>query len=158
MGRKSMIFTGAKRTILVAAILSLHCICYAQKVTEVVIKGNKNVKDREIKSELTTKKKKAYSYENIKEDISSVMKMGYFNDVSVELDTETYKVTYTVEEKPMVDKIEFKGIRWIYVRSRDKVIVATGFQSGPLSGGGNEITLEKTDTGWKITGIGFFIS
>jgi len=90
---------------------------YAQYITDVIIEGNINIKEKEIRSQIKTRKKSIYNEENLKEDKDNIFKLGYFEDVTVVVDTETYKVKFIVKEKPYVKKIEFKGNKKIKDRT-----------------------------------------
>jgi outer membrane protein insertion porin family len=82
---------------------------YSAYVSEVNVKGNINVKKKEIEREIRMRKGDLYSEENLREDISNILNLGYFDDASVELDTATYRITFIVKEKPFIKEVEFKG-------------------------------------------------
>jgi outer membrane protein insertion porin family len=81
----------------------------AETVKEIAISGNVNVKEKTIRSKIKTKKGSIYSPANLQLDMNGVLSLDFFDDVTVEVDTETYRVFFKVAEKPMLKKIEFKG-------------------------------------------------
>jgi len=94
----------------VMLLLILFCpFLHSKEISEIIIKGNINVKDKTILKQLKSKEEHLYSEENLKVDISNIMELGYFDDVSIEVDTGTWKITYTVAERPLIKKIELKG-------------------------------------------------
>ena len=93
-----------------------------EKIKEIKIKGNINVKTKEIVSNLKVKKNDYYSHERIKNDIQSLIKTGYFDDVIVNFDTNTYILTFTVKEKPKIKKIDFKGNRKISSKKLNELL------------------------------------
>jgi hypothetical protein len=54
--------------------------------------------------------------------------------------------------------VPVKTILVIQVISLDKVEVETGFIGGPLSGGGNMITFEKSNGVWRIISVRYWVS
>ncbi|MBU0951811.1 MAG: outer membrane protein assembly factor BamA [Elusimicrobia bacterium] len=78
-------------------------------ISRIDIKGNINVKEKEIRKKIKTKVKDIYSSEDLKIDLNSILEIGKFEDVTVEVDTNAYAVTFIIKEKPYLKKIEFKG-------------------------------------------------
>jgi len=84
----------------------------SQEIGEIVIEGNKNVPKKEIRKNISIQPGQEYSPKSVSDDISSIYDMDKFDDVSVlieEISTDTIKVIYRVEEKPIVSNIEIKG-------------------------------------------------
>ncbi|MEW6041673.1 MAG: outer membrane protein assembly factor BamA, partial [Elusimicrobiota bacterium] len=99
-----------KTTILtIILILFLSDICFCQIVSEVIISGNVNVKEKVIKSKIKTKKGNIFSPQSLQSDMNEILSLAFFEDVTVEVDTETYKVFFKLSEKPVIKKIELKG-------------------------------------------------
>ncbi|HIJ59720.1 MAG TPA: hypothetical protein HPP56_03785, partial [Nitrospirae bacterium] len=89
-------------------------ILYSQElpiVTAIDIKGVKRIDASAIKSKLTQKIKETLSIDKTTEDIKAIYRMGYFDDVRVEIETFEggVKVLYIVQEKPTIVKVEFQG-------------------------------------------------
>jgi len=80
-----------------------------ERVKEIEIKGNINIKEKVIRNKIKTKPGDIYSPENLKTDLNNILELGYFEDVTVEMDTATYKAIFVVKEKPLIRKIDFKG-------------------------------------------------
>ncbi len=81
------------------------------KVAEVQVEGNRRVGTDAILQNIQTEKGAVYNPETIAQDIKSIYKMGYFDDVEVDVqDSPQGKiVTYMVREKPAIRKIIFEG-------------------------------------------------
>lgn len=97
---------------LIAAVFVLlysGTIVHAAKSSNISVEGNINVKTKEILSAI--KKDPGVSEDGYKENISNLMNLGYFEDVSVELDSSTNRTKYTVREKPYIKDILFEGNR-----------------------------------------------
>ena len=82
-----------------------------EKVAEVVITGNKRIESDAIRRVMKTKKGDIFLAKNIQNDLKSIYKMGYFDDVRVEAsDTAEGKVvTFQVVENETIRKIAIKG-------------------------------------------------
>ncbi len=81
------------------------------KVADVQVEGNKRVGTDAILANIRTEKGAMYDPATIADDIKSIYKMGYFDDVEVDVqDTPEGKVvTFMVREKPAIRKIIFEG-------------------------------------------------
>ncbi len=80
-----------------------------QKIASVEFVGLKNVKLRDIKDCIKTKKGDVYVEENLSSDLQNLLNTGYFDNVEVEFDTTTRKVIFNFQERPLIKKIEFRG-------------------------------------------------
>ncbi|MBF0606119.1 MAG: outer membrane protein assembly factor BamA [Magnetococcales bacterium] len=80
-------------------------------VKAVEIVGIKRMEEGAVKARLSQKLNQPLSRDRIDEDIRTIYKLGYFDDVKVE--TEFYegglKVVYIVKEKPTIVRINFDG-------------------------------------------------
>ncbi len=81
------------------------------KVAEVKVEGNKRVGTDAILANISTEKGSEYDPKTIAGDIKAIYKMGYFDDVEVDVqDTSAGKiVTFMVREKPAIRRIIFEG-------------------------------------------------
>lgn len=101
--------------ILIPLVLLLFSFnIYAQElpiVTAIEIKGLKRIEEAAVKNRISLKLGEVISQEKISEDIKSIYKMGYFEDVKVDIETFEggVKVVYTVKEKPTIVKVSFEG-------------------------------------------------
>jgi outer membrane protein insertion porin family len=82
-----------------------------EKVVDVVITGNNRIESEAIRRVIQTKKGDPFLPKHIQEDLKSIYKMGYFDDVRVEAsDTAEGKVvTFQVVENETIRKITIKG-------------------------------------------------
>ncbi|MCS7215892.1 MAG: outer membrane protein assembly factor BamA [Thermodesulfovibrio sp.] len=80
-------------------------------VTAIEIKGLKRIEEAAVKNKISLKLGEVISQEKISEDIKSIYKMGYFEDVKVDIEPFEggVKVIYTVKEKPTIIKVSFEG-------------------------------------------------
>ena len=81
------------------------------RIADVSVEGNKRVGTDAILANVKTQKGQLYDPSTIAEDIKSIYKMGYFDDVEVDVqDSSQGKVvTFLVREKPAIRKIIFQG-------------------------------------------------
>ncbi|MDR1260042.1 MAG: outer membrane protein assembly factor BamA [Endomicrobium sp.] len=79
------------------------------KISEISIKGLKNIELKYILSSISLKKGNYYSSDLIKKDIYSILKLGNFDNVESKFDDNTGKLTYVIIEKPYIKSIVFKG-------------------------------------------------
>jgi len=84
-----------------------------EKIASLTVRGNQRIETSAILKEIKSKAGDPYSPEFLDQDLRAVFKMGYFSDVRVET-TPTPQgkaVTFVVEERPFVKRIEIKGNR-----------------------------------------------
>jgi len=109
--------------------LFLFCfICLSEEgkvVKKIEVKGNRRVSALIILSRIRTKVGEPLSKEIIREDIKKIYGLGYFSDVSV--DVEDYldgvKVTFLVVEKPYIERIEIEGNKRLSKEDIQKAMV-----------------------------------
>lgn len=82
-----------------------------RKISEVVITGNKKIEKDAILARLKSKVGGAYSSDTVREDISSIFKLGYFYDIQVDRQdvADGIRLTYKITEKPSVVEIAYRG-------------------------------------------------
>ncbi|MEN2994564.1 MAG: outer membrane protein assembly factor BamA [Thermodesulfovibrio sp.] len=80
-------------------------------VTAIEIKGIKRIEEAAVKNKISLKLGEVISQEKISEDIKSIYRMGYFEDVRVDIEPFEggVKVIYSVREKPTITKVSFEG-------------------------------------------------
>jgi outer membrane protein insertion porin family len=85
-------------------------------IFEVRIKGNQRIEEDAIRRILKVKKGDVYNKKIISEEIKTVFKMGYFDDVRVNAETvaDGKIITFEVKEKPTVRTILVEGNTWVY--------------------------------------------
>ncbi len=83
----------------------------APLVKKLTIKGNKLIETETIRSRLLSVEGSTFAPERLSEDIRSLYKLGYFDDIQVE--SEPFEgglaLTFVLKEKPLVTRVEFKG-------------------------------------------------
>ncbi|MDH5767394.1 MAG: outer membrane protein assembly factor BamA [Nitrospirota bacterium] len=105
---------------------------YAQElpiVKSIEIKGLKRIEEGAVKSKITQKLGEPISQVKTNEDIKNIFKMGYFDDVKVEIEPFEggIKLIYAVKEKPTVVKIEFQGNKeFDDSKLKEKITITTG--------------------------------
>lgn len=80
-------------------------------VNSIEVKGLKRIEEGAIKSKITQKTGEPLSSEKTTSDIKSIYKMGYFDDVRVEIEPLEggVKLIYLIKEKPTIIRIDFHG-------------------------------------------------
>lgn len=98
-------------------------------VTAIEAKGLKRIDETSLKTKISQKIGEPLSQEKTTEDIKSIFKMGYFEDVRVEIEPFEggIKVIYIVKEKPTVVRVEFQGNEKFDEASlREKITITAG--------------------------------
>ncbi len=80
-------------------------------VNSIEVKGLKRIEEGAVKSNITQKVGEPISSEKTAADIKNIFKMGYFDDVKVEMEPFEggIRLFYVVREKPTIIKVEFQG-------------------------------------------------
>ncbi|MDR1695139.1 MAG: outer membrane protein assembly factor BamA [Endomicrobium sp.] len=78
-------------------------------ISRVSVEGLKNVKPRAVTSVIESKKDKTYDAETSRDDIRSILELGFFDDVEARFDKNSGELTFAVLEKPYIERINFKG-------------------------------------------------
>lgn len=82
------------------------------RINKIIIQGNKIVEEEAIRSKITSQVNKKYSSRKVREDVRRIFNTGWFYDIQVEKkEKPNRKITliYTVKERPIVEKIIYKG-------------------------------------------------
>jgi outer membrane protein insertion porin family len=114
-GREVMnIKTFARACLSIFLLIVLTGAAFAEglpTVTSVEVKGLRRIEEGSVKAKLSQKTGQTLSQEKTTEDIKTIHKMGYFDDVNVFLEPFEggIKVIYTVKEKPTIIKVDFQG-------------------------------------------------
>ncbi len=85
--------------------------CEGEKVTAVAVMGNRTVSDTLIFNKLETREEGLFSEETVRADVTRLYELGYFANISVDVERAEggVKVAYVVKEKPELREIGFKG-------------------------------------------------
>lgn len=80
-------------------------------VNSIEVKGLKRIEEAAVKSKITQKTGEPLSAEKTTNDIKDIYKMGYFDDVKVEIEPLEggVRVIYLIKEKPTIISIDFQG-------------------------------------------------
>lgn len=98
-------------------------------VNSIEVKGLKRIEEGAIKARISQKTGEPLSSEKTAEDIKNIYKMGYFDDVKVEIETFEggIKLIYVVKEKPTIIRVEFQGNKELSDdKLREKIAISTG--------------------------------
>jgi len=82
------------------------------KIASIAPEGNTRIDSGAILRKIQTKPGDAYDQASLRKDLKAIFKMGYFNDVQIDVsDTqEGKKVIFRVIEKPIINSVVFEGI------------------------------------------------
>ncbi|MCA6085518.1 outer membrane protein assembly factor BamA [Candidatus Endomicrobiellum agilis] len=99
------------RSILTFLLMLFSVYAYADTyaISNILIDGLQNVKPKSVLSVVSLKKGEFYSADKAREDVRSIVGTGYFDNVEVCFDNLNGNLTFTVEEKPYIEHIIFKG-------------------------------------------------
>jgi outer membrane protein insertion porin family len=80
-------------------------------VNNIEVQGWKRIEEGAIRAKISQKIGEPISQDKINEDIKSIFRMGYFDDVRVEIETFEggVRLIYVVKEKPTITKVELQG-------------------------------------------------
>ncbi|MBW2052755.1 MAG: outer membrane protein assembly factor BamA [Deltaproteobacteria bacterium] len=106
------------------AVKATFKITGRQKLSKIIISGNKRIESDAIKTVLKSKEGDIFSKTKISDDLKSIYRMNYFEDVKVEVeDSEEGKIVhFTVDEKPSIRQIEFVGVRRVEEKDLREVL------------------------------------
>lgn len=118
-------------TTVVALIFTFMSLVYAQEpvVNMIEVRGLKRIEEGAIMSRISQKTGEVLSSDKTAQDIKNIYKMGYFDDVSVEIETFEggIKLIYVVKEKPTIIRVEFQGNKELSDdKLREKIAVSPG--------------------------------
>jgi outer membrane protein insertion porin family len=82
-----------------------------ERIDAVAVMGNRTVSDVMIFNKLETREKGLFSEETVREDVKRLYELGYFTNISVDVERIEggVKVAFVVKEKPELGEIVFKG-------------------------------------------------
>ena len=122
-----------KISLLVIFLFLAFCsVLYAQElpiVNSIEIKGLKRIEEGAVKAKLSQKIGVPISQDKTNEDIKTIFRMGYFEDVKVEIEPFEggVKLFYIIREKPTIIKVEFQGNKELEdTKLREKLTITSG--------------------------------
>ena len=82
------------------------------KIASIAPDGNKRIDSGAILSKIETKPGDIYNQATLRNDLKSIYKMGYFNDVQIDVSDSSKgkKIIFRVVEKPVIKSVLYKGI------------------------------------------------
>ncbi len=98
-------------------------------VNKIDIQGLKRIEEGAIKAKVSQKIGEPVSQDKINEDIKAIFKMGYFDDVRVEIEPFEggVRLIYIVKEKPTIIKVDFQGNKEIEdSKLKEKITITAG--------------------------------
>lgn len=119
-------------TYLMAGIIAAPAVLAQEQlpvVNSIEVRGLKRVEEGAVKSKITQKVGEALSNEKVSEDIKSIFKMGYFDDVKTEIEPMEggIRLIYVVKEKPTIIRVEFQGNKELEDdKLKEKISVTVG--------------------------------
>lgn len=118
--------------LLLISVIIAPALLFAQEqpvINSIEIKGLKRIDEIAVKSRITQRAGEPISQEKTNEDIKSIFKMGYFDDVRAEIEPFEggIRLIYVVKEKPAVVKIELQGNKeFDDTNLKEKLTISTG--------------------------------
>lgn len=127
-------------------------------VNSIEVRGLKRIEEGAVKSRITQRTGEAISNERTAEDIKVIFKMGYFDDVRVEIEPFEggVKLIYAVKEKPTVVKVEFQGNKELADdKLKEKVTITIGSIADTtlIEDNTNKLRLYYEEEGYWLTRI-----
>lgn len=98
-------------------------------VNSIEVRGLKRVEEGAVKSKISQKIGESLSNEKTADDIKNIFKMGYFDDVNLEVEILEggIRLIYVVKEKPTVIRVEFQGNKEIKDdKLKEKIAITVG--------------------------------
>jgi len=94
------------------------------KVARIHFRGNRKVEDEAIRVNLTSQVGEPFSGIKLREDVRAIWKMGFFEDVQVDINEtkQGYVIVYVVKEKPSIRKILVAGNKEVELTKINEVI------------------------------------
>jgi outer membrane protein insertion porin family len=122
------------RTMALAAffLLIMSGVALAQElplVSKIEIQGLKRIEEGAIRAKISQKIGEPVSEDRVNEDIKSIFKMGYFDDVKAEIEPFEggVKLVYVLTEKPTIAKVDFQGNKEIEdSKLKEKITITPG--------------------------------
>jgi outer membrane protein insertion porin family len=123
-----------KTALLVIVLLPALCsILFAQQtqppVNAIEIKGLKRIEEAAVRAKISQKLGDPVSLERTNEDIKAIFKMGYFEDVKIEIEAfeDGIKLIYSIKEKPTIIRVDFQGNNKIEdSKLKEKITITPG--------------------------------
>jgi outer membrane protein insertion porin family len=127
---------------------------------EIRISGNLRVEDDGIRLHVKSKPGEPYSSATVEQDVKSIYRMGFFDDVQAELSPEGI-LTYAVKEKPFIRELRIQGAAQV---AREKIEAALGVSQrtildrNKIAEGVDKVRKLYTDQGYVNATVDYAVS
>lgn len=115
-------------------------------VNAVEVRGLKRIEEGAVKARITHGIGEPLSQDKVNDDIKSIFKMGYFDDVKVEIETFEggVRLIYQVKEKPTIVRVDFQGnTEFDDGKLKEKITVTSGAIADTVLIQDNAVKLRK---------------
>ncbi|MEJ2697042.1 MAG: outer membrane protein assembly factor BamA, partial [Candidatus Sulfobium sp.] len=134
-------------SLLFAIFISTFAYAQGQPViTKIEVKGLKRIEEGAVKSKVSEKVGEPLSEEKISNDIKTIFRMGYFDDVKVEAEPFEggVKLIYILREKPTIIKVDFQGNKeYDDSKLKEKITITPGSIADTVLIQDNAVRLSK---------------
>ncbi|MDO8281375.1 MAG: outer membrane protein assembly factor BamA [Thermodesulfovibrionia bacterium] len=106
----------------------------APLIKSIDITGNKKIEEATVRSKMKSIVGEPFSESTVQDDIKSIYSIGYFDDISVEIEQFEggIKLIFTLQEKPTIVSIDFQGNEEFEAEKlKEKVTIASGAIANP---------------------------
>ncbi len=113
-----------KFLVLFFCFLALSSYAQSSKVIRILIEGNRRVEKDAILNQIQTKVGQPYTPKDVRTSIENIYKLGFFSTIEVDLKEEPQGavLTYRIQEKPAIRKIEYAGYKKIGLSDIKEVV------------------------------------
>ncbi|MCE5194519.1 MAG: outer membrane protein assembly factor BamA [Nitrospiraceae bacterium] len=129
MVKKLIVIISVFTIIILAADISNIFAQGLPMVNSIEVRGLKRIEEGAVKAKITHKTGESLANEKTTNDIKNIYKMGYFDDVSVEVEPFEggVKLIYLIREKPTIIKLDFQGNdEFEDAKLKEKITVTAG--------------------------------
>ncbi|MBI4827164.1 MAG: outer membrane protein assembly factor BamA [Nitrospirae bacterium] len=106
----------------------------APLIKSIDITGNRKIEEAAIRSKMKSLAGEPFSESTVHDDIKSIYSIGYFDDISVDIEQFEggVKLIFTLKEKPAIASIDFQGNKEFDAEKlREKATIASGAIANP---------------------------
>lgn len=106
----------------------------APLIKSIEITGNKKIEEATVLSKMRSIVGEPFSESTVQDDIKSIYSIGYFDDISVEIEQFEggIKLIFSLKEKPTIVSIDFQGNKEFEAdKLKEKVTIASGAIANP---------------------------
>jgi len=119
------LFVGLISTIFTSSGFAQDGTVVEKKLIKIIrVKGNKVISSAAVLSKIKSKPGEPFSKEILNDDLKRLYTLRYFTDVAIDIEdyADGVMITFIVEEKPLISKVEFKGNKSIRVSHLQKLM------------------------------------